>query len=278
MSNIRMLVVNDFDDASVALKSGAAVSTLPASNLQIYNNSRIFRVTGSQFVLAGNFADIRLISAFVLWRHNFTAAAQWRLELFANADQTGAVVFDTGMLNAMPQIVFGDWDWRIQPVVSSALDSWATKYTQHWFVPTFARSYRITVSDVLNPAGQLDMTRIYMGRHYVPSVNFSYGSQFAFGSAESQVRTDDGGLFSRASEAWRKVNFALEHLSEADRPGFIAALRHVRLNRDWFVSLYPESGGQKEIEHSFACKFTSLPGVTSVAYDRYSTSIALEEC
>ncbi|MFK5283915.1 hypothetical protein ACI3PL_30490, partial [Lacticaseibacillus paracasei] len=61
MSNIRMLVVNDFDDATVSLKSGAAVPTLPASNLQIYNNSRIFRVAGPQFVLAGNFADIRLI-------------------------------------------------------------------------------------------------------------------------------------------------------------------------------------------------------------------------
>lgn len=277
-SNIRMLVVNDFDEATVVLGAGVAVPTLPASNLQIYNNSRILRVASPEFTLVGNFADIRLISALVLWRHNLTAAATFRLELFANANQDGALIYDTGVLNAMPQITFGDWDWRIQPVVSSALDSWATKYTQHWFEPKFARSYRLTVSDELNEAGHLDLTRIYMGRHYVPAVNFSYGSQFAFGSSETQLRTEDGGLFSQASEVWRKVQFALEHLNEADRPGFIAAMRHVKLSRDWFISLYPDQAGQKEIEHSFACKFTSLPAVTSVSYDRFSTPITVEEC
>lgn len=278
MSNIRMLVVNDFDEATVELASGIAVPTLPATNLQIYNNSRILRVASTEFVLEGNFEDIRLISSLILWRHNFTAAATFRLELFGNANQSGGTVFDTGVLNALPQITFGDWDWRTQPVISSALDSWATKYTQYWFNSIFASSYRLTVSDPLNDAGHLDLTRIYMGRHYVPSVNFSWGSQFSFGSNETQQRTDDGGLFSKATESWRKVQFTLEHLSEADRPGFVAAIRHVKLNSDWFISLYPEQAGQKEIEHSFACKFTALPPITSISFNKFSAPVAVEEC
>lgn len=277
-NNIRMLVVNDFDDATVSLASGTEIPTLPATNLQKYGNSEILRVASTEFAIEGNFVDIRLVSALVLWRHNLTAAATFRLELFANADQDGAVIYDTGILNAMPQITFGDWDWRIQPVVSSALDSWATKYTQHWFTPQFARSYRITVSDELNEAGHLDLTRVYMGRHYTPSVNFSYNSQFSFGSSGAQIRTDDGGLFGPASATWRKVQFALDHLNESDRPGFIAAVRHVDISRDWFVSLYPDTGGQKEIEHSFACMFTQCPPVSSPSYNRYSAPIQLEEC
>lgn len=277
-NNIRMLVVNDFDDATVNLVGGEAVPSLPAENLKIYNNSRIFRSASTNFVLEGNFENIRLISAFIMWRHNFTAAAKYRLELYENADQSGAVVFDTGLINAIPERTYGEWDWRMQTIVSSVLDGWATKYTQCWFDDVFAQSYRLTVTDPLNEAGQLDLTRIYMGRHYSPAVNFSYGSTFAFGSSESQQRTDDGGLFSNSTNSWRKSTFALEYIDEEDRPGFILAIRHARLSRDWFVSLYPELGNQKEIEHSFACKFMSLPPVTATQFNQFSTPVTVEEC
>lgn len=277
-NNIRMLVVNDFDEASVELVTGSAVATLPVTNLQFYNNSRIFRVTSTEFVLKGDFTNIRLITALVLWRHNWTAAAKFRLELFGNADQTGSTVFDSGWVDALPQTTYGEWDWRLQPVVSSLLDGWATKYSQLWFGDVFASSYRLTVQDPLNESGQLDLTRIYMGRHYSPDVNFSWGSTFAFGSNETQQRTDDGGLFSNATATWRKVSFSLAYINEEDRPGLIAAIRHAKLSRDWFISLYPEEGTHKEIEHSFACKFTALPPVTSTSFNNSSTAVSVEEC
>jgi hypothetical protein len=278
MNKIRMLVVNDFDESTVTLDTGTEVPSLPCENLKIYNNSRIFRVTSTEFVLTGNFNNIRLINALVLWRHNWTAAAKFRLELFGSVDQTGGTLFDSGWIDALPQVTYGEWDWRLQPVVSSLLDGWATKYSQLWFGDVFASSYRLTVQDPLNESGQLDLTRIYMGRHYSPEVNFSWGSTFAFGSNETQQRTDDGGLFSNATAAWRKVSFSLAYINEEDRPGLIAAIRHAKLSRDWFISLYPEEGTHKEIEHSFACKFTALPPVTSTSFNNFSTAVSVEEC
>ena len=278
MSNVRMLVINDFDKATVALTTGAVVATLPATNLQLYNNSRIFRSTSLSIVLAGNFEDIRLISALVLWRHNITAAGTVRLQLYANANQTGAVVYDSGAIGALPQTAFGDWDWRIQPVVSSAFDSWATKYTQLWFDGVFARSYKITIADAVNPDNRIDITRIYMGRHFSPAVNFNYGNPWSFDSKEEPLRTDDGGLFGNATALWRKETFNLDHLNSADRASLIDGIRHVGRSKDWFISLYPEAGGQKEIEHSFACKFTQLPPVTATHFNNWSAPLAVEEC
>lgn len=278
MSNVRMLIVNDFDTASVELSSGNVLASLPPTNMQIYNNSRVFRTPSLNIVLKGDFADIRLISAFVMWRHNLTAAATIRLELFAEAAQTGAKVYDSAVQFALPQITYGDWDWRVQPVVASAFDGWATRYSQLWFEPVFARSYRLTVSDPVNSAGYIDITRIYMGRHFSPAVNFSYGSQWGFDSSEQQIRTEDGGLFTSPSAVWRKSTFTLDHIASSDRSALNSAIRHVQRTKDWFISLYPDASGQLEIEHSFACKFTNLPQSSNPSFDTWQYPIAVEEC
>lgn len=279
MSNVRMIIINEFDSASVEQSTGTGVASLPPSNLQQYNNSRIFRsVSVANTVLRGNFEEIRLISACVLWRHNLTNAATMRLELFANANQGGTKVYDSGEINAVQQIAYGDWDWRVQPVVASAFDDWDIRYSQLWFAAVFARSYRITLKDPESSAGQLDLTRIYMGRHFEPSVNFSYGRQWQFGSAEEQFRTDDGSLFSQQSPKWRTAQFSLDYIDEGDRPALISSIRYAGISRDFFISLYPGQGGQKEVENSFACKFKQLPVITNTAINNYQAPLNVEEC
>lgn len=278
MSKARLMVINEFDRAELALSSGTEVPTLPVSNLQIYNNSRLMRVASTQFVLVGDFADITLCTGIVLWRHNWTAAATLRIELFNGPDSTGTLIYDSGIIDALPQTSWTDWDWRVDPLVNSAFVGWDTQYSQVWFAEQFVRSFRITVSDPGNTAGYLDLTRVYMGRHYEPSVNFSWGSQWAFDSKEEQIRTDDGGLFSKAAPVYRKLNFNFDYLDESDRPGLTSAIRHVRRSRDWFISLYPESGGQKELECAFACKFSTLPSISAPNFNLFSVPLAVEEC
>lgn len=279
MSNIRMVVINEFDSATVTQSAGTAVASLPAANMQMYNNSRIWRsLTVASSVLQGNFADIKLISALVLWRHNLTNAATIRLQLYASANQTGTVVYDSGEMPAVQQITFGDWDWRVQPVVASALDDWAVRYSQLWFAAVFAASYKITIKDPLNSSGQLDATRIYMGRHFEPAVNFSYGRQWQLGSNAQQLRTDDGSLFTTQSPTWRTSQFTLDYIDEGDRANLVAALRYAGTSRDFFISLYPSQGGQKEVENSFAAKFKQLPSITNSAFNNYKAPLSVEEC
>lgn len=279
MSNVRMVIINEFDAGSVTQSTGTSVASLPATNMQFYNNSRVWRsLSVANSVLQGNFPDLKLLSAFVLWRHNLTNAATMRIQLYAEANQSGVVVFDSAELPAVQQITFGDWDWRIQPVVASAFDDWEVRYSQLWFNAVFARSYRITLKDPLNTAGHLDCARIYMGRHFEPSVNFSYGRQWQLGSNEQQFRTDDGSLFSSNSPTWRTSQFSLDYIDESDRPGLIAALRYAGITRDFFISLYPGQGGQKEVGNSYACKFKTHPVITNSAYNNYKAPLAVEEC
>lgn len=278
-NRMRMIIVNEADDAELSLTTGIGVDTLPVSHLSLYNNSRIFRsLSVDETVITGNLNNIKLVSSFVLWRHNLTNAAQLRLELFGGPDATGDVMYDSDDFYAVQQIPWTDWDWRTQPIVSSVLDDWAIRYSQHWFAPQFCQSFRLTIKDPFNTAEHLDITRLYIGRHFEPSVNFSYGNTWQFDSNERQFRTDDGSLFSQSADKWRQMRFSLDWLDAADRPALLSAIRHVGKTRDWYISLYPEQGGQAEVESSFACKFTNYPSLDSNFFNNNRTAIAVEEC
>lgn len=277
-NNVKMMIVNEFDGATLSLESGTIAPSLPVNNLQTYNNSRRLRTTSTDFVLVGDFDDITLCTGIVLWRHNFTAAATLRVELFGGAGQSGDLIFDSGVIDALPQSAWTDWDWRVDPLVNSAFQDTDTQYSQIWFGEFFVRSFRISVSDTANPAGYLDLTRIYMGRHFSPSVNFSWGSQLSFGSADDQLRTDDAGLFGKDAPLWRKYTFTLQHLDESDRSEFSRAITHARRFKDWFISLYPSQGGKKELDGAFACKFVQLPPLTSEKFNAFNAQVSVEEC
>lgn len=279
MNKMRMLVINEADTATMTVATGTEVPTLPVSNLGVYNNSRIFRSLSRDLtVIVGTLSNIKLLSAVVLWRHNLTNAATFRLELFGGPDATGELLYDSDDIFAAEQKLWTDWDWRIEPVVSSVLDDWAIRYGQHWFEPVFCQSFRLTIKDPLNPAMQLDITRLYIGRHFEPDVNFSYGNTWEFDSNETQFRTDDGSLFGQEAPQYRKMQFNLEWLSRSDRTELLSAIRNVGRSRDFYISLFPEEGGQKEVETAFACKFTSYPALDSNFYNNHKTAISVEEC
>ncbi len=279
MSKIKMLVINEFDNINVSLSTGVEIATLPLINTQKYNNSRTFRSTSvDEIQITGNLDSLKLMSALVLWRTNLSNTATMQLEFFANDNQSGDVVYDSTEINAIPQITVGEWDWQSQSVTASIFDGWPTRYSQIWLDPVFAKSFRLTIKDPLNTDDFIDITRIYMGRHFEPDINFSYGHSNGWQSTEEQYRTDDGSNFTQQSANWRKQQFNLEHLNNADRPHFTNAVRHVTKNRDWFITLFPGIGGQKEVEYAFACKFSEIPSVTGAYHNNYQSQIVVEEC
>ncbi|AIY65203.1 hypothetical protein [Pseudoalteromonas piratica] len=278
-NKIRMLINNEFDRASISMNVGAEVPTLPLKNMQKYGNSDIFRSTdSSEIQIVGEFADLVLISALVLWRTNFSDAGLMRLELFNDVNQLGKRVYDSGEIGVIQQVTVRDWDWRIQPIVSSVIKNLQTRFSQLWFEGVFAKSYRITIKDPLNIDNQLDIARIYMGRHFSPAVNFAYGSTFTINSNGEQFRTDGGSLHSQQAPTFRENSFSLNWLNDADVPFLSSAMRDVTTHKDWFISLYPGLNNQKEFDNAYACKFTTIEPLKGVAYNLYTQDFNIGEC
>lgn len=278
MSNMRMLIENDYDDATLTLERGTEAGAMHLANTQLYGNELRFVSTDTdEVVITGNFEIARLLSGFVLYRHNLGSAAKVRLEIFDSLNQSGKTVYDSGKVNTAKQRTFGEWDWRIERLVSSPFDNWEVASTSLWFSEVFGLSFRITLNDPGNDSGELEVTRIYLGRAFTPSFNFSWGQKMQLASGSKQVRTDGASLYTKVRKQYRKIDLKLS-LNDTDRPHFYNALTHVGTHRDFFISLYPGANDQRELEHAFAGKFKGIPSLVHASHNRTTTTIQIEEC
>lgn len=276
-NNMRMLIENDYDDAVLTLSKGSEGGAMHLSNTQIYGNELRFVSTDLDVVITGNFDIARLLSGFVLYRHNLSDAATVRLEVFDSLNQTGNIVYDSGAINPAPQRTFGEWDWRIQTLVSSAFERWHITSMPLWFDEVFGLSFRISISDPTNTSGEIEVTRIYMGRTFTPTHNFSWGQEMQLASGSTQIRTDGGSLYTQPQKQYRKISLKLT-LNNTDRSVFFDAIHHVGIDRDFFLSLYPGLGDQRELEHAFAGKFTAFPALIHAGHNRNTTTLQIQEC
>lgn len=279
-SNMRMLIENLWDTATLDVVTGTEVASLPVTNSQTYGRSKTAAITpgGSDTsVLEFDGGALQLASGIVLYRHWLSDLATWRVELFEGANQTGTTVYDSTVTECTPTKTLGELDWLVDPLVSSVFDDWPFKYSQLWFDGVFFQSGRITIVDSSARDGLHEFDRVFLGRSFQPTFNFSYGHQHQWLSNAEQRATAAGSTFATRRERYRQVSFSLDYLSAQERPHLSEAFRSVGIAKDWFISMFPESGGTQEIEYAMSCKFTDNPALTGTFFNNFTAPIKVKE-
>lgn len=273
-NNLRLIAVNEFDSATVAV-SPAAASGLPVTNLQDSKRARVWRSTDTDDqVITGNFSDAVPIDGVVLWRHNLSQAATWRIELFENTNQADEL-YDSGDLDAYDILTLGELDFGADPLGLSVFDGWDWAFSVHWLALISPRSYRLTLKDADNPDGYLQAARLVMGRGLQPEVNASWGASLAWVDESKHQRMAGGSLHVEQVENYRRLECALEWLNDAERRQFTEAQRRTGKRGEVFVSLYPNAGGAKERDHSLVGRMADTQpfGVDSQLFFTHRLSI-----
>ena len=279
MSNIRMLMKNLWDECALSVTTGNVIPSLPLVHSQTYGRSRTSGITPDNgvSVVMFNLPGLRLVNGLVFYRHWLSNGATWRVELFEGPDCSGNQLYDSQLQDAIPTKTLGELDWLVDPLVASAFDTWPFRFSQLWFGETFALSGRITLIDDASRDGILEFDRVYLGQAFQPSVNFSWGSEFAWQTTAQQKVTAAGSVFATNKPLSRQLAMSLDYVPESERPHLSAAFQQVGLTQDWFISLYPQDGGTKEIEHAMAAKFTALPPLTNNYYNNYTAKFVVRE-
>lgn len=277
--NLRMLINNLWDTSTLSLATGTQIPTLPLLYSQEYGLSKNAAIQSDQGVSVIEFdlASLYYLNGIVMYRHALTNAATWQLELFDGTGQTGNLVYDSGALEHVPTKTLGEWDFLVDTLVASDLDQWPHRFSQLWFDEVFVRSGRLTLTDTEAPDGLHEFNRIYLGRAIQPTCNMSYGHNHQWTSPEKLVELAGGGAYANKKAAYRKFDFSLDHITEAEWPIFTEANQAVGLNRDWFISLYPEKGGLMELQYAMACRYLSQPVTSKPFYNNYSIPISVRE-
>jgi hypothetical protein len=130
----------------------------------------------------GNTSTIVRLVAFA--RHNLTPAATYRIT--AGTTAGAADIYDSGVLDVWPAVYdqldleWEDdnfWDCQISAAdaegypISLVHDAGSNVRARHW---------TISFSDPTNPAGFVELARLWMGPLWAPQRNHGYGLQFGW--------------------------------------------------------------------------------------------------
>jgi hypothetical protein len=233
------ILADDLILAATLSASPSLESTLPVGNLRTLERSEVARSTSaSDQVISGNFAASSPVSCCVLWRHNLTTAATWRLELFNAINQGGTKVYDSTAVAAFfadpLEALLADYgadlgEWE-QPAQAAVL----------YFQEVTARSFRLTLSDSANPAGYLQASRLMIGAYWEPSIGADYGHEFQWVDPSVQARAASGVLRTPIVRGpVRQLSFDCSQLSMADSAALTRIIGRIGLRAGVWISLYP---------------------------------------
>ncbi len=207
---------NRADVASVS--GGSWLTALPLANLLTRQMTEIARsVSLADTYMDFDFSTTRTLRAFAMVNHNLSQAATWRLTLGSTAGASD--IYDSGGLAV----------WRLS--FDSDLLEWEDnnwwvgdyddEYVGHPFAAIFvapsevsSRYMRITITDTFNPAGYVQLGRVFAGTGIAPAVNFSYGKSDAWESL-SLIETAPGGTdFFDERRSYRVATFFLDKIGQ----------------------------------------------------------------
>lgn len=259
--NIRLIIDNFHDSAALTATSAA----MPVEYTQLSGRSYVWRSADTaEQVITATLQGGQYIDAVVIYRHNLSSAASVRVELLNGSE----VVYDSGTTSAAELITPPDLRIGIDPWGATYGDKIPVPLTMFWTPITTVTGYRITLNDPANPAGFLQVSRIVAGLSFSPRINAAYGTQLTWQEGAEQRRTEGGSLRTiTGSGLARLLSVDLQHLNNSDRVRLTTELVKRGMQADVFVSLYPEQGGVKEIEHAFLARRN---GDYAHAHDFYS--------
>jgi hypothetical protein len=180
-----MIGFGNYVDAAI-LSNGSWITSLPLSNLQKRQLGRVARTSSTDPVASAIDLDIGLgnvVRIFAALNHNYSLGATYRLRgsndpHFASADfDTGetfipvwATVYSTDTL---------DWEadnfWTGQYKAADIAG-----YPWHLCIltgaPSYLRYWRFEISDAANPAGFIQLGRIFIGDAWQPDNGVDFGA------------------------------------------------------------------------------------------------------
>lgn len=246
--NMRLIIDNVHDEATLTATSQA----LPIEYTQRSGRAYVWRSTDTATqVIEATLPDIQYVNALVIYRHNLSASATVKIEPLNGS----SVVYDSGDQPQAELIPLGIFRAGIDPWGASYNDKIPVTSSPYWMPILAITGYRITIIDPANSDGFLQIGRIIAGLSFSPEHNPAYGVELTWRENAENRRTEGGSLRTITSNSKaRLLNIDLDFLSDSDRTQLTTELVKRGQGADIFVSLYPEQGGVKEIEHAFLAR------------------------
>lgn len=237
---MRIIPVNFFDECADLAVSPAAVSSMPATNLQNSNRDEVWRSTSLDaqvftFSWGGN---VRSIDSWGIWPGNIIGAKA-RLELLIG----GSTVYDSGTIECFTPTgeAWGTFLWGVHPWGVEESDRTARSAPLlKFFTETAADNGRITITN----GGGVDTAyheaaRFWLGQSVLAPYTANHGLALQPVDLSQHDRSPGAVLRVQANAKHRRMQFDTVFETEADRFAWSQIITECGISREVVISLLP---------------------------------------
>ncbi len=283
MANLVLSYINRADAGT--LSGGSWQASLPLANLQ---QSRLSKVARSTNALASSTKfDVDLGATTVVVRmigvmgHNLTQDATYRL---TGGDSPGAAQYDSGWQQVWPAVYglwdreFEDPDWWSGKISAAEAAAYPIKALLDLGLNYVYRYWRVEFSDTANPAGYVELSRLWFGPAWQPTINYSWGAALGWQSRDRAIETRSGARISERMKARRVFRLSLHELS--DQEAFGRALpMNLMIGTEGEIVVMPDPAdvGNYHRRNVFGRVPSWGDGVADAAYGKQVLNLTVEE-
>lgn len=181
-----------------------------------------------------------------------------------------AAGYDSGMLDAWPAAwTAGTTAEQRAGVRGLALHRPGTPQTYAW--------WRVDVTDLTNPAGYVEVGRLFLGGSWQPAVNMTFGAGMGYTDRASVVETDSGAEYFVERPAPRVTKFDLEFQTEADAMGQILEMQRQLGTTGELLWLWDPADTLHAPRRSYLGRLRSLAPVTCIFVEMWTWPVEVKE-
>lgn len=285
-SNILFFSRNYCDNATVTPDASPPAAN-PVSNLKTEPPRDTWRSpnltnTGLKFDMG---ADVPLINAICLVRHNASADGTWNL--YGNATDVFPANKSSATFKLLNQdfypSIFGAGEYYAGfGGAGGTLDADNLPLYHQTVFATFdqqeLRYWYIEFSDAANPDGYIELGRLFIGQYFQPVYNFGWGHSLEFVDPSIQVRTKGGGVLTDIQTPYRRKRVSLPYLQNSEKYWDVYnLLKTVGKRGNLVISFFPDAGDTGNRFETIYGKLVEFSGVQGNRLDTNEFSFTFEE-
>lgn len=289
MANLLIGWPNRIDEAT--LSGGSWQAAMPLANLKnrtLGIKARSTDDANPSTKMTINLLTGRSVRALALANHNLSAPARVRVIATEGdpAGTPGATLYDSGWRDAW-DFGYGAWsverfDWADDRFWSGGfLAEEITGYRATWVHPlpadVLAQWWQVQIDDTANPAGYVELGRVFIGECWQPAYNASYGASIGYVSRTDVEEARSGAEYFDTRSAYRVFSGALDWLSEDE-----AMSRAMEMQRRMDVSgealfIYDPDDTRNLIRSSFLGRLRRLSAIEHPYLDTHKMALEIKE-
>lgn len=283
MANALIAYQNRVDSAT--LTGGSWASGLPLSNLKDRILSRVARSTDALAASTSFNTTLdkgRTISVVALCRHTLSESATWRIRAYNDAGLT-ELLYDSTVVDIWPSVADSlqlEWSddnfWSGKPSAED-LEDYYWNAIHVLTAPVNAQYWKFDLVDTGNPAGYIEIGRLFMSEAWIPVLNMSYGASLGYTSRTDVEEAWDGTEYFDYRAPYRTAQFSLDNmLTDEAMTRALDMQRIADINRE-VLFVWDTEDIEHLIRRSFLGRVQQMSPIEQPYYEAHRTSYTLKE-